>query len=269
MINFVFAQLLSFRVVHTADCDSGYIFEHPNLIFRELTKVKINKQKHTVASVVAISLASFTAIQADDNPFNLKPISKSTSDMTKLAMGMCGGNMEGMCGGMMEGMCGGNMPHGISPTILPEPESVGAKAVTEYCVQCHALPAPGMHTAEEWPAIVGRMNMRMQMMEGMMGIDAPDQKDLTAVIDYLQTNSQQPIDKTAYPDLISARGKIFSQTCSQCHVLPEPKQHTADVWPTVVGRMLGHIAVRNKSMPNNENTKQIIEYLQRHSDKSK
>lgn len=223
--------------------------------------MKVNKQKLTVASVVAISLASFTALQADDNPFNLKPIFKSTSDMRKLALGMCGGNMEGMYGG--------NMPHGISPTMLPEPESIGAKAVTEYCTQCHALPAPGMHTAEEWPAIVGRMNMRMQMMDGMMGIDAPDQKDMTTVIDYLQTNAQLPIDKTAYPDLKSASGKIFSQACSQCHALPEPKQHTADVWPTVVGRMLGHIAVRNKSMPNHQNTKQIIEYLQRHSDKSK
>ena len=151
--------------------------------------MKINKQKLTVATVVAISLSSFTALQADENPFNLKPVSKSTSDMRKLAMGMCGGNMEGMRGGNMEGMCGGNMPHGISPTMLPESESIGAKAVTEYCTQCHALPGP--------------------------------------------------------------------------------KQHTADVWPTVVGRMLGHIAVRNKSMPNNLNAKQIIEYLQRHSDKSK
>ncbi len=223
--------------------------------------MKINKQKLTVVSVVAISLASFTVLQADDNPFNLKPFSKSASDMTKVAMGRCGGNMEGMCGM--------NMPHGISPTMLPEPESIGAKAVTEYCTPCHALPAPGMHTAEEWPAIVGRMNMRMQMMDGMMGIDALDQKDLMAVIDYLQSNSQLPIDKTAYPDLNSASGKIFSSACSQCHALPEPKQHTADVWPTVVGRMLGHIAVRNKSMPNNQNTNQIIEYLQKHSNISK
>jgi len=227
------------------------------------------KKKLSVASAVTVSLVSLAPLQADDNPFSLQSFSKPSSAEQKLAMGRCGGNMEGMCGGMMEGMCGGNMPHGISPTMLPEPRSDGAKALIENCTQCHGLPAPGMHTAKEWPSIVGRMNMRMQMMDGMMGIKSPDEKEITTVIDYLQANAQQPINRAAYTDLDSTNGKIFAQTCAQCHVLPEPKQHTAKQWPTIIGRMLSHIAVRNKPMPENRKVKQITEYLQKHSDKSK
>jgi hypothetical protein len=51
--------------------------------------------------------------------------------------------------------------------------------------------------------------------------------------------------------------------------LPEPKQHTANEWPNVVGRMLGHITARNKPTPENQKVEQIIEYLQKHSDKNK
>jgi cytochrome c2 len=221
--------------------------------------MKVNKQRFAIASAIAITMASLTSLQAEDNPFKFKPVSNA-NDMTTLAMGMCGG--------MMEGMCGGNMPHGISPSMLPKPESAGAKALSENCTQCHGLPAPGMHTAEEWPSIVGRMNMRMQMMDGMMGIDAPDQQELNTVIDYLQTHAQQPINTADYPDLDSDNGKVFTQTCIQCHVLPEPKQHTAEEWPNVVNRMLGHIAVRNKPMPRDDEIEQIITYLERHSDKS-
>lgn len=222
-----------------------------------------------MASAVVISLASLAVLQADENPFLLQSISKHSNSEQKIAMGKCGGNMEGMCGGMMEGMCGGNMPHGVSPSMLPKPESAGAHALIENCTQCHGLPAPGMHTAEEWPSIVGRMNMRMQMMDGMMGIDAPDQQEITTVIDYLQANAQQPINRSKYSNLDSADGKVFTQTCAQCHVLPEPKQHTASEWPNVVGRMLGHIAVRNMSTPDIQQVEQIVEYLQNNSDNSK
>lgn len=55
------------------------------------------------------------------------------------------------------------------------------------------------------------------------------------------------IDNTRYTDLSAPAGILFEATRSLCHVLPDPKQHTADEWPGVVERMVqmwGHAMMR-------------------------
>jgi len=58
-------------------------------------------------------------------------------------------NMSMMGGMMMGGMMGKRMPSGINPDQLPEPDSKGAHLLARYCSQCHGVPGPGMHTADE------------------------------------------------------------------------------------------------------------------------
>ena len=41
------------------------------------------------------------------------------------------------------------LPPSIEPRELPEPGSEGARLTARYCVQCHYLPSPQMHTAEK------------------------------------------------------------------------------------------------------------------------
>lgn len=56
-----------------------------------------------------------------------------------------------------------------------------------------------------------------------------------------------PIDNTRYTDLSAPAGILFEATRLLCHVLPDPKQHTADEWPGVVERMVqmwGHAMMR-------------------------
>ena len=85
-------------------------------------------------------------------------------------------------------------PPGLTPDLLPEPNSEGVKLLSEYCTQCHDLPAPGLHSATEWPAVVERMNKRMPMMgnRGMMGmmhnVQVPSATELKTIVDYLQQN---------------------------------------------------------------------------------
>lgn len=71
----------------------------------------------------------------------------------------------------MQDMMGDVLPPEIDPALLPDSQSQGALLLVRYCSQCHNLPGPGSHTAEEWPAVEERMNLRMQMMSGsnMMG----------------------------------------------------------------------------------------------------
>lgn len=190
--------------------------------------------------------------------------------------------MGGMMGGgmmmdrqdmkeMMKDMMGALLPPGINPENLPDPQSTGAQLLAQYCTQCHELPGPGMHTAEGWPSVVDRMNRRMRMMSdrGMMrmmhDIKAPTDNELQTLVAYLQRHAQKPMDKTKYTDLNTPAGKSFEVMCSQCHALPDPKQHTADEWSGVVERMTQNMKAMGKPIPDRETLETIVEYMQRHA----
>lgn len=142
------------------------------------------------------------------------------------------------------------LPPGPDPATLPEPGSAGADLLTRYCVQCHHLPSPAMHTPANWPRIVERMVWRMEgkgnmgtLMKDMMDhVQAPAAQDRAVLLAYLKKHGQKPIDPGRYPDLATPQGQAFELACSQCHELPDPKRHTVREWPKVVERMRKHLA---------------------------
>ena len=162
------------------------------------------------------------------------------------------------------------MPPGINPEQLPEPESAGARLLGRYCSQCHGVPGPGIHTADEWPVVVARMNRRMQMMSGgrmMMSIEAPDDRELKILMTYLEKNSQQTIDASKLAGANTPNGKAFKKICSQCHALPDPAQHTGSEWPAVVRRMRVNMSTLGKELPDQATTDMILNFLQEHAAK--
>jgi len=128
---------------------------------------------------------------------------------------------------------------------LPERRSRGARLVVRYCVQCHNLPNPAMHHAAKWPAIFERMVVRMrgkgnlaELMQDMMAdVEAPSVDEAGALLAYLQKHAQRPLDPKKYPAVNRPEGQSFKLACQQCHVLPDPRRHTASEWPAVVERM--------------------------------
>lgn len=162
------------------------------------------------------------------------------------------------------------MPPGINPKQLPEPESVGARLLGRYCSQCHGVPGPGIHTADEWPVVVARMNRRMQMMSGgrmMMSIEAPDDRQLKILMTYLEKNGQRTIDARKLAGADAPDGKAFKKTCSQCHALPDPAQHTSGEWPAVIQRMRVNMSTMGKELPDQTTTDMILSFLQKHAAK--
>ena len=172
------------------------------------------------------------------------------------------------------------LPPAVAPADLPEPRSTGARLAAAYCVQCHYLPNPAMHNAEKWPAIVARMVWRMQgrgnlgkiMQDMMADVKAPDAGEQAALVRYLQKHAQRELDPAQYPDIRSPAGRIFGIACSQCHVLPDPRRHTAREWPNVVERMRRNMQWANRitgdatlrTSPELD-TGEIIRFLQRNS----
>ena len=155
-------------------------------------------------------------------------------------------------------------PHGplleriLPPTFkvrqLPERDSAGAELTIRYCVQCHNLPNPAMHNAAKWSPIVDRMVLRMEgrgnlgplMNDMMAGVKAPTAEEKRTLVAYLRKHAQRALDPKRYPDVNRPEGEAFRLACNQCHVLPDPKRHTAAEWRAVVARMQENMEWMNR-----------------------
>lgn len=172
------------------------------------------------------------------------------------------------------------LPPTFEARQLPEPQSGGARLVRRYCVQCHNLPNPAMHAAQKWPAVVERMAKRMRgegnlghlMADMMAGVKAPAPEEQRALVAYLRRHAQQPIDAARYPELAQPSTEPFRLACGQCHVLPDPRRHTAAEWPAVVSRMQQNMQWMNRvvgSQPDPDEpqlrVEAILDFLQRHA----
>jgi hypothetical protein len=171
------------------------------------------------------------------------------------------------------------LPPAIEPRELPEPQSEGARLTARYCVQCHYLPSPQMHTPDKWTTIVVRMVWRMQgkgnmgvlMKEMMDNVEAPTEPETATLTAYLRKHGQREMD-SADPALQSDAGKMFSIACTQCHALPDPRRHTRGEWPAVVSRMKEHMAWTNTIVGADSlrtvpvlHTTEIVRFLQRYA----
>jgi hypothetical protein len=175
------------------------------------------------------------------------------------------------------------LPPTFEPVQLPEPGSRGAQLVVQYCVQCHNLANPAMHNPEKWPGVVDRMVVRMKgrgnmgelMKEMMAGVQAPSEQEEKLLVAYLQRHGQRAIDPTRYPELEQPSGQSFKLACGQCHVLPDPRRHTAAEWPAVVARMEQNMAWMNRVVGTRHDPAapqlrldEILEFLQKYARKS-
>ena len=137
------------------------------------------------------------------------------------------------------------LPPGFEASMLPQPKSHGAQLELRYCVQCHNLPNPAMHHAEKWVPVFDRMVVRMEgrgnmgklMADMMAGVAAPTEEESRVLVAYLKRNAQAPLDPKKIPEIVTPAAEAFRIACQQCHVLPDPRRHTAMEWPAVVARM--------------------------------
>jgi hypothetical protein len=70
------------------------------------------------------------------------------------------------------------------------------------CNQCHELPDPAAHRAEEWPAVVARMQSNMEWMNRVVG-SQPDPReprfDPHRIIAFLQAHASDRANSTPQP----------------------------------------------------------------------
>jgi cytochrome c5 len=149
-------------------------------------------------------------------------------------------------------------PEGLTAESLPEPASRGAQLMVAYCTQCHALPTPAMHAAQDWPGVMRRMWVRIDMMHGELGVAAPSAGDRVALLTYTLAHALRVAE-----NLPAGRGReSFEATCSRCHTVPDPRSHSPADWPAVVMRMERNMERMRVSGISNETTQTIVTYLE-------
>lgn len=180
------------------------------------------------------------------------------------------------------------LPEGVPARDLPDPDSPGARLVAEYCSQCHGIPTPGRHSAEDWIPTLRRMFARMDHMSrmggmgrgmmgrgmmgrgmrgrdrmpmGMHGVRAPTTEQQRLIVEYYQTHALRTIEPATLPTGEGAA--LFRDRCSRCHALPNPAQHTPQEWPAVVERMRENTRKMGVGAFSDDEATAIVEYLQR------
>src|ERR1044071_9373705 len=108
-------------------------------------------------------------------------------------------------------------PPGIAPGDLPEPATPGAQLMAKYCIQCHSLPSPAMHSATDWPRVLRRMWLRMDRLPDSFEVRTADEGDRITLLGYVTANALR-VSGTELP--AGAGREDFAVTCSRCHALP-------------------------------------------------
>lgn len=178
---------------------------------------------------------------------------------------------------MISSIGSGLPPSNFDPENLPQPRSRSASLLKAYCVQCHWVPAPQMHTAEEWPFLMRSMLLRARtlrdrmggpttsglvgeiLMSGMSTAELPSPENVDSLLAYLQANALPAIDPN---ELVDGPGvTLFVQKCSICHATPSPKAHTRAAWQSVVARMVANMSLMDIEPLTSAQADSITAYL--------
>src|SRR5512143_2728073 len=147
---------------------------------------------------------------------------------------------------------------GVNPDSLPAKDDPGAKVLLQYCTQCHALPSPAAHGAQDWPFVARQMWLFIDQMQGQLGVRSPSTLERAQLLAYLQGHAL-----AVAASLPPGAGKaVFEATCSRCHVLPAPRRHSPVDWPNVVMRMERNMERFRLSGVSHGMAEQIVGYLQ-------
>jgi mono/diheme cytochrome c family protein len=160
---------------------------------------------------------------------------------------------------------------------LPEPAARGAGLLQVYCIQCHWLPTPRMHTAEEWRILLPRMYLRSRtlgdrmggplttgmvgdvVMAGLTSVEVPSPEHQDSILAYMQRNA---LPGALPGELTDGPGRaLFLEQCAICHEAPSPSAHTAAGWDRVVQRMQATMRMMDVEPLTDRQVDSVAEYL--------
>ena len=161
---------------------------------------------------------------------------------------------------------------------LPEPGSRAVGLQQAYCLQCHGVSSPRMHSAEEWPTLIRRMLMRGAVLESRLGgprsegmVDAmlmaglrtaelPPAEDVDSLVAYFQRNAFAAAAADELDD--SPEAALFVEKCSGCHETPSPSARGPGDAQALVARMSAMRAMLGMQQLTAEEQARIVAFMQ-------
>lgn len=150
------------------------------------------------------------------------------------------------------------MPPELAATDLPQPDSPGARLVASHCSQCHNLPGPGHHTADEWNQVVKNMIMLSEVTARFGGrpeLMIPEADERTRILTYLKSHALRPLPEGADAP------QAYLNACGDCHAPPDPGLHNANTWVSVIARMAGHRTIMAREPLDPLTATKVLSYL--------
>jgi hypothetical protein len=172
---------------------------------------------------------------------------------------------------------------GLPPTSyrledLPEQGSRAVGLQQVYCLQCHGLASPRMHSSDEWPILVRRMLMRgaalgsrlggprsesmvdEMLMAGLRTAELPPAEDVDSLVAYFQRNAFRAASDSEIPDTPDAA--LFVEKCSGCHDTPSPAAHPVGEIQALVARMSAMRAMLGMDQLTAEDQSRLVAFMQ-------
>lgn len=161
---------------------------------------------------------------------------------------------------------------------LPEQGSRAVGLQQAYCLQCHGVSSPKMHSADEWPILVRRMLMRGaalgsrlggprtegmvddMLMAGLRTAEIPAAEDVDSLVAYFQRNAFPAAAESEIPDTPDAA--LYVDRCSACHDTPSPAAHPADEVQALVARMSAMGAMLGLPQLTAEEQSRLVAFMQ-------
>jgi len=172
---------------------------------------------------------------------------------------------------------------GLPPTSyrledLPEQGSRAVGLQQAYCLQCHGLSSPKMHSSDEWPILVRRMLMRGaalgtrlggprsegmvdgMLMAGLRTAELPPAEDVDSLVAYFQRNAFPAAVASEIPDTPDAA--LYVEKCSGCHDTPSPASRPAAEVQALVARMSALRAMLSMDQLTAEEQSRVVAFMQ-------
>lgn len=150
------------------------------------------------------------------------------------------------------------MPPVLQAGDLPRPASPGAQLLVEYCRQCHNLPHPGVHTADEWAGVTRAMYQLSEVTARFGGrpeLRIPGMAERASIDAYLAEQALRPLPRDTHAPV------VYREVCGDCHAAPDPALHSSTEWPAVFARMAGHRVAMARVPLDPLKATQVLAYL--------
>ena len=161
---------------------------------------------------------------------------------------------------------------------LPEQGSRAVGLQQAYCLQCHGVSSPKMHSSDEWPILIRRMLMRgaalhsrlggprteamvdSMLMAGLRTAQLPPAEDVDSLVAYFQRNAFPAATEEEIPDTPEAA--LYVEKCTACHDTPSPSAHPADEIQGLVARMSAMAAMLGMEQLTAEEQRRLVAFMQ-------